>query len=100
MEEHAFKNLSKQYSPIYAAIEVATCSKCGKEARLSNYSPSIFALRYFIRCGTKGCENFIAKKVFRTKKAALNNWNRKESRNAKTMRNKLKMIFLTNLTDS
>ena len=82
MEEYAVKNLSKQYSPIYDAIEIAKCSKCGREARLSSYSPSIFELLYFIRCGTKGCKNFIATKVFKTKKAALNNWNRNESRAA------------------
>ncbi len=82
MEEYAVKNLSKQYSPIYDAIEIGECPKCGKKARLSIYSPSIFALLYFIRCGTKGCKNFIATKVFKTKKAALNNWNRNESRAA------------------
>ena len=79
MEEYAVKNHSKQYSPIYDAIEIGKCPKCGKGARLSIYSPSIFALLYFIRCGTKGCNNFIATKVFKTKKAALNNWNRMES---------------------
>ncbi len=82
MEEYAVKNLSKQYSPIYDAIEIAKCPKCGKEARLSSYSPSIFALLYFIWCGTKGCKNFIATEVFKTKKAAFKNWNRKESRAA------------------
>ena len=82
MEEYAVKNLSKQYSPIFDAIEIGKCPKCGKKARLSIYSPSIFALLYFIRCGTKGCKNFIATKVFKTKKAALNNWDRNESRAA------------------
>ncbi len=79
MEEYAVKNLPKQYSPIYDAIVIGKCPKCGKEARLNSYSPSIFALLYFIRCGTKGCKNFIATKVFTTKKAALNNWDRNES---------------------